>query len=167
MEALLQTLRQMNLMGNGDRTITKLGETLTGVSINKPLIRKKEAERSRSRSTGGEYQWHAHICMQAQLSGEGPGLTGASPMVMAHPSIPDPPWRRACPLFDCAVNPAHPPPPAKSPSKCSLHLLHLFPFSALFSSLPLTSLSAQCPECAAVLCDFTVIDCGGGPPLPR
>lgn len=32
--------------GNGDRTIAKLGETLTGVSINKPLIRKKEMERA-------------------------------------------------------------------------------------------------------------------------
>lgn len=120
-EALLQTLQQMNLLGNGDRTITKLGETLTGVSINKPLIRKKEADRSRSRSrsTGGEYQWHAHICMQTQLSGEGLGLTGASPMVLAHPSIPDPPWWRACPLFDCAVNPAHPPPISKPPSSAA------------------------------------------------
>lgn len=104
-KALLWTLRQMNLPGNGDKTITKLGETLTGVSINKPLIRKKEAERSRSSSTGGEYQWDVHICMQAQLSGEGLGLTGASPMALAHPSIPILPWCRACPLFDCAVNP--------------------------------------------------------------
>lgn len=166
MKALLLTLRQMNLLGNGDRTIAKLGETLTGVSINKPLIRKKEAERSRSSSTGGEYQWHTHICMQAQLSGEGLGLTGASPMVLAHPSIPDPPWRRVCPLFDCAVNPAPPPPP----SKCSPQFLQLSFPSLLFSFLlfsSLTSLSAQCPECAAVLCDFTMIDCGGGPPLPR
>lgn len=76
-ETLLRTLRQMNLQGNGDRTIAKLGETLTGVSINKPLIRKKEAEQSSSSSsTGGEYQCHAHICMQAQLSCEGPGLMG-------------------------------------------------------------------------------------------
>lgn len=160
----------MNLPGNGDRTIAKLGETLTGVSINKPLIRKKEAERSRSSSTGGEYQWHTRICMQAQLSGEGLGLAGASPVVLAHPSIPNPPWRRACPLFDCAVNPAHPPPLSKPPSKCSPQFLHLsfsslLVFSLLLSSL--TSLSAQCPECAAVLCDFTMIDCGGGPPLPR
>lgn len=40
-----ETLRQMNLECNGDGTLVKLGETLTGVSINKPLIRKKEAER--------------------------------------------------------------------------------------------------------------------------
>lgn len=93
-EALLPTLRQMNLLGNGDRTIAKLGETLTRVSINKPLIRKKEAERSRSNSTGGEYQWYSHICMQAHLSAEGLGLTGASPMKLARPSIHDPPWRR-------------------------------------------------------------------------
>lgn len=66
--------------------MAKLGETLTGVSINKPLIRKKEAERSRSSGTGGEYQWHAHICMQARLSGEGPGLAGASPIGwLTHP----------------------------------------------------------------------------------
>lgn len=81
----------MNLLGNGDRTIARLGETLTGVSINKPLIRKKEAQRSKSSSTGGEYQWHAHICMQAQLSSEGLGLTGASPIALAYASIPDPP----------------------------------------------------------------------------
>lgn len=68
---------QMNLVGNGDGTIAKLGEALTGVSINKPLIKKKEAERG---STGAEYQWHPHICMQAQLSRKGPGLTGASPV---------------------------------------------------------------------------------------
>lgn len=93
LEALVRKQRQMNLLGNGDGTIAKLGETLTRVSINKPLIRKKEAERCRSNSTGGEYQWHPHICMQAQLSGEGPGVTGASPMVSAHPSIHDPPRR--------------------------------------------------------------------------
>lgn len=74
--------------------------------------------------------------MQAQLSGEGQGLTGASPMVLAHPSIPDPPWRRACPLFDCAVNPVYPPPPSKPHSKCSPQFLHLsFFFSpVLFSN---------------------------------
>ncbi len=140
MEALLRTLRQMNLPGNGDRTIAKLGETLTGVSINKPLIRKKEAERSRSSSTRGEYQWHARICMQAQLSGEGLGLMGASPMVLAHPSIPDPPWRRACPLFDCVVNPAHPPPPSKPPSKYSPQFLHLSFSSLLLSSFLFSSI---------------------------
>lgn len=98
-----ETLRQMNLPGNGDRPIAKLGETLTGVSINKPLIRKKKAEQSRGSGTGGEYQWHTHICMQALLSGEGLGLAGASPMALAPPSIPDLPWRRVCPLFDCAT----------------------------------------------------------------
>lgn len=74
-EVPLQT--QINLVGNGDGTIAKLGEALTGVSINKPLIKKKEAERG---STGAEYQWHPHICMQAQLSRKGTGLAGASPL---------------------------------------------------------------------------------------
>lgn len=84
-------------------------------------------------------------------------------MVLAHPSFADPPWRRACPLFDCAVNPAHPPSPPPPP-ECSSPLSP--PLLLLFFSFSLTSLSAQCPECAAVLCDFTMIDCGGGPPLP-
>lgn len=143
MEALLRTLRQMNLLGNGDRTIAKLGETLTGVSINKPLIRKKEAERSRGSSTGGEYQWHAHICMQAEISGEGLGLTGASPMALAHPSIPDPPWWRKCPLFDCvALCPPSPKPPPTQvqppvfPAPLFVSLLYSsFRFSSLLSSL--------------------------------
>lgn len=80
-EVLLQTLQRMNLQGNEDRTTAKLGGTLTGVSINKPLIRKKEASLSSSSSTGGEYQWLAHICMQAQSS-EGQGIAGASPMAL-------------------------------------------------------------------------------------
>lgn len=85
---------QMNLVGNGDGTIAKLGEALTGVSINKPLIKKKEAERG---STGAEYQWHPHICMQAQLSRKGTGLTGASPVERSPSSIPDPAWWRESP----------------------------------------------------------------------
>lgn len=102
-EVPLQT--QMNLVGNGDGTIAKLGEALTGVSINKPLIKKKEAERG---STGAEYQWHPHICMQAQLSRIGVGLTGASPTNgTAHPSIPDPAWWRKRPLFLCTKPKSH------------------------------------------------------------
>lgn len=155
---MLRTLRQMNLLGNGDRPIAKLGETLTGVSINKPLIRKKEPEQSSSSSTGGEYQWHTHICMHAELSTEGLGLTGALPMALAHQPIPDSPCRSACPLFDCAVNPTYPPFGSS-----------LLPSAALgFSTFsPLTSLSAQCSECSAVHCDSAMIDCGGGLSLPR
>lgn len=74
---------QMNLAGNGDGTIAKLGEALTEVSINKPLIKKKEAERG---STGAEYQWHPHICMQAQLSGKGGGPHRGFTNGAAHPS---------------------------------------------------------------------------------
>jgi len=127
----------MNLLGNGDRPIAKLGETLTGVSINKPLIRKKEAERSNSsNSTGGEYQWHDYICMQAQHCVEGLGLTGALPMALAHLSIPDSPWQRACPLFDCAVNPVHPPLSPCLPSKCSSGFFHLLSSNQLIFTVP-------------------------------
>ena len=79
----------MNLVGNGDGTIARLGEELTGVSINKPLIKKKEAERG---NTGAEYQWHPHICMQAQLSRKGGGLHRGFTKGTAHPSIPESAW---------------------------------------------------------------------------
>lgn len=123
-KVLLQTLWQIHLLGNGDRPIAKLGETLTGVSINKPLIRKKEAKQS-SNSTGGEYQWHAHICMHTGLSGKHLSLTGGFTS-----GTTDSPWQWACPLFDCAVNPAHP-----LPSKAALVFF--------FSTQPPSPLSNQ------------------------
>lgn len=95
---------QMNLVGNGDGTIAKLGEALTAVSINKPLIKKKEAERG---GTGAEYQWHPHICMQAQLSRKRVGLTGASPTErrLTHPCLTLPGGERERVHSFCAPNP--------------------------------------------------------------
>ena len=157
-KALLRTLRQMNLLGNGDRPIAKLGETLTGVSINKPLIRKKEPEQSSSGSTGGEYQWHTHICMHAEFSTEGLGPTGGFTNGTGSPTHSRLTLAERVPLFDCAVNPRHPPFHSSLPPSAAL---------AFSTFSPLTSLSAQCSECSAVHRDSAMIDCGGGPSLPR
>lgn len=149
-KALLRTLWQMYLLGNGDRPIAKLGETLTGVSINKPLIRKKRSRAQQQQHRGRISMARSHLyarraLWQAAESHRGLHQWHWLTLAMSMPTL----WLCSEPSTS---------PPFKSSSR-------LFPRCLLLPSL--TSLSAQCPECAAVYSAFTVIDCGGGPPLPR
>lgn len=159
----------MNLPGNGDRTIAKLGETLTGVSINKPLIRKKEARQgqqhrgrismARSHLYSGTALWWRAVPHGGFTNGTGSPNHSRPALAESWPIL----WLRT-PL-------RLPPPPLFTHSPKFLPLPRLFFFllfpSSLLSFSRLLLSAPPCPECAAVLRDFTMIDCGVGPPLPR